>query len=158
MSRFVVGALLLSHGVRRDVRLDLAFDGEGRISFDGGSMRNVRPDEQSLSGILRAGLRRLRERGGGRIMQGINTDHIPVEDLLDGAKGARLYFAGTGGKSPVPGDDFCAFFQLPSLEDGTEGMLTRRGFRSVSMGRCQLSPDQAVVVLNNRADRILARG
>ncbi len=157
MSRFVVGALLLSHGVRKDVRLDLAFEGEGCIGFDGGSMRNVRPDEQSLSGILRAGLRRLRERGGGRIMQGINTYHSPLEDILDGAKGARLYYAEVGGKSPVPGDDFCAFFQLPSLEDGMEGRLTRMGFRSVSLGRCRLSPDQAVVVLNNRADRFPAR-
>lgn len=158
ISRFVVGALLLSHGTRRDVRLELVFDGEMCIGFDGGSMRNVRPDEQSLSGILRAGLGRLRDRGEGRIMQGINTYPSSLGELLDRAKGARLYFTGGGGKTPVPGGDFCAFFQLPCLDEGTEQKLAKAGFRSVNIGRCQLSPDQAVVVLNNRADRSPAHG
>jgi len=158
ISRFVVGALLLSHGARRDVRLDLVFDGERCISFDGGSMRNVRPDEQSLSGILRAGLRRLNDRGEGRIMQGINTCNSTLEELLEGAKGTRLYYAGAGGRASGGGDDFCAVFQFPSLEGETEGKLRKAGFQSVNLGRCQLYADQAVVVLHNKADRHRAHG
>jgi tRNA pseudouridine-54 N-methylase len=153
ISRFVVGALLLSHGARRDVRLDLVFDGERCISFDGGSMRNVRPDEQSLSGILRAGLRRLNDKGEGRIMQGINTFNSALEELLEGAKGIRLYYTGVGGKSSGCGDEFCAFFQFPSLEGETEGKLRKVGFQSINLGGCQLYPDQAVVLLHNKADR-----
>jgi tRNA pseudouridine-54 N-methylase len=158
ISRFVVGALLLSHGARRDVRVDLVFDGDGCISLEGASMRNVRPDEQSLSGILRAGLRRLREVGGGRIMQGINIYPIPVEELLREARGNRLYFTGAGGKSSGFGKDFFAFFQFPRLEEEMEGKLMKMGFNSVNLGRCKLSPDQAVVVLHNRADRNPAGG
>jgi tRNA pseudouridine-54 N-methylase len=140
------------------VRLDLVFNGEKCISFDGGSMRNVRPDEQSLVGILRAGLRRLRDRGEGRIMQGINTYVSTLEALLEGAKGMKLYFGGGGGKCVGFSDDFCVLFQFPCLEGQTEGKLMRMGFQSINLGRCQLSPDQAVVVLNNRADRAHAYG
>ncbi len=157
ISRFVVGALLLSHGARRDVRLDLVFDGKMCISFDGASMRNVRPDEQSLSGILRAGLRRLRERSGGRIMQGINTHSPTLAELLDGAKGERFYFGERGGRSPGLGGDFCAVFQFPRLEEEIGEAMRKMGFQSVGMGKCRFFPDQAVVVLNNRADRVRVR-
>lgn len=151
--RFVVGALLLSHGARRDVRLDLVFDGEGVISFDGASMRNVRPDEQSLSGILRAGLRRLREGKGGRIMQGISIHRTPLKELLEGARGERLYFTEVGGRSSRLGGDLAGFFQYPRLEGEVEGDLIRMGFRGMNLGRCRLALDQAVVVLHNMVDR-----
>lgn len=156
ISRFVVGALLLSHGARRDVRLDLVFDGEKCIGFDGASMKNVRPDEQSLSGILRAGLRRLRDRGEGRIMQGINTKLNPLEELLEEARGSRLYFGATGGRSSTFESDFTAFFQYPHLDGEVEGELQRKGFEGMGLGRCPMRPDQAVVMLNNATDRRLA--
>jgi tRNA pseudouridine-54 N-methylase len=158
ISRFVVGALLLSHGARRDVRLDLVFDGEKQISFDGAGMRNVRPDEQSLSGILRAGLRRLGEGKGQRIMQGINAKISPLGELLGEAKGAKLYFSGRGGKAPVPGGRFSAFFQYPNLEENVEDDLRRRGYEPVNIGRCPMYVDQAVVVLNRAADRLVGNG
>lgn len=158
LSRFVVGALLLSHGARRDVRLDILFDGACGIGFDGGSMRNVRPDEQSLSGILKAGLRRVRERGGGRIMQGIRTYGSGLGGLLDGAKGERIYFGGAGGRPAALGGDFCAVFQYPSLDGENESLLMKAGFQRAGLGRCPLFPDQAVVILNNRADRLQAPG
>lgn len=153
ISRFVVGALLLSHGARRDVRLDLVFDGKDCIGFDGASMRNVRPDEQSLSGILRAGLRRLREEGEGRIMQGINTHVTPAGELMDGGKGKRLYYSAGGGRSHILDSDFTMFFQCPCLEGGVEGELRRRGYEAMGFGRCRMTPDQAVVMINNAVDR-----
>lgn len=155
ISRFVVGALLLSHGVRRDVRLDLVFDGEKCIGFNGVSMKNVRPDEQSLSGILRAGLRKLRDSGEGRIMQGINASLSPLGELLGETKGSRLYFGPIGGRASTFGNDFTAFFQHPCLHGEVEGELRRRGYDGVNLGRCSMSPDQAVVMLNNAADRHL---
>jgi tRNA pseudouridine-54 N-methylase len=156
IGRFVVGALLLSHGARRDVLLDLVFDGEKCIRFDGTSIRNVRPDEQSLSGILKAGLRRLGQRGEGRVMQGINTHIFPVWELLNNAKERRLFYSGGRGRSSNFGSDFIAFFQFPSLEEDAASELRRVGFEEVNLGRCPMSPDQAVVVLNNKVDRRLA--
>ncbi|MGQ9759375.1 MAG: hypothetical protein ACUVQ5_02225 [Candidatus Methanomethylicaceae archaeon] len=153
VTRFVVGAMLLSHGVRADAKAHVVFDGTKCITFDGKSMRNVRPDEQSLSGILRAGIKKIEGRGGGRVMPGIFAKQIQIQELLREAKGARLYYAGGYGRVEEVPEDFFVIFGYPGLE--IEEELLRRGFLSVKLGRVPLLPDQAVVLLNNRLDRRL---
>ena len=155
ITRFVAGGLLLSHSARKDVGVTLIFDGRSCVSFEGGSMRNVRPDEQSLSGIIRAGLRRLTVAGKGRIMQGINVFNEPMEEQLEDLIGTRIFYAGAGGKTAnlQPQQDFSAVFQHPTLGSQTRETLLKAGFIQVRLGRCQLSVDQAVVALNNMADR-----
>lgn len=155
VTRFVVGGLLLSHSARKDVTVTLVFDEMSCISFEGLSMRNVRPDEQSLSGIVRAGLRRLAVAGRGRIMQGINVFKEPLEDHLESLPGARFFYSGAGGKTAnfQAEQDFSAVFQHPALDSKNAEALVKKGFSQVRLGRCPLSVDQAAVVLNNMADR-----
>jgi len=153
VTRFVVGALLLSHGTRTDVRVIVFFDSEKCVSFEGNSMRNVRPDEQSLSGILRAGLKRLGGAGSGRVMQGINAHLKPFEEYLKEARHARLFYGGAGGKVTNFNSDFVAVFQYPSMSRQMEDDLCRHGFLPMHLSERVLSPDQAVVVLNNTVDR-----
>lgn len=158
VSRFIVGALLLSHGARRDVRAMLFFDGGSCISFEGGSMRNVRPDEQSLLGIIRAGLKRLQDprregAGGRRVMQGINAFSTSLEDYVKDAKGMKVFYSGAGGRTVELRQDFTAFFQYPELDGDVRKMLSKNGFVPVRLGSCQVAQDQAVVLLNNLADR-----
>ncbi len=146
-TRFVVGAMLLSHGVRPDARTHIIFDGKICITFEGKSMRNVRPDEQSLAGILRAGF----ERGEGRVMRGIFAKRIDIDEFFGGVRGARLYYSGAYGRVEDLPQEFFAVFGYPNL--GIEDRLTKIGFLPVNLGRVELLPDQAVVVLNNRVDR-----
>ncbi len=153
VTRFVVGALLVSHGARRDAKVSVYFGGAGAVSFEGASMRNVRPDEQSLSGILRAGLRKVRDTGGGRVMQGIYASDARLEDSIARAKGTRVYYRGQGGRAVSLRGDFCAVFEHPALAAGTEGALTRAGFVAVNLGAVPMPVDQAAVVANIRADR-----
>ena len=172
VTRFVVGALLLSHGARSDVRAILLFDGGNCVSFEGCSMRNVRPDEQSLLGIIRAGQKRLQDpmkvgkrgvdRGQAgavghierrRIMQGINAFNLPLQDYVENAKGTKVFYGGGGGRTVDLHQDFTAFFQYPALDRELQQTLCRNGFVPVRLGGCQLAPDQASVVLNNLADR-----
>jgi len=152
LTRFLVGALLLSHGARRDVKASLLL-GDVLISFEGGCMRNVRPDEQSLSGVLRAGLRRAGIRPA-RIMSGISARHAGLEELIEGRGGrGKLYYKGGGGRAVSPGTDFVAVFEYPVLGAGTEAALSKRGFSPVRLCGKELLPDQAAVMLNNIADR-----
>jgi tRNA pseudouridine-54 N-methylase len=153
VTRFVVGALLVSHGARRDVRVMVFFDGSRCISFDGGSMRNVRPDEQSLSGILKAGLKKIDGRGSCRVMQGINAYTEKFEEYLDGVRSMKIFYRGAGGRDVSLEDDFTAVFQHPEMSEEVERLLISRGFTPVRLGRGPLPPDQAVVMLSNRADR-----
>ncbi len=153
VTRFVVGALLVSHGARRDARVSVYFGGDGAVTFDGASMRNVRPDEQSLSGILRAGIRRVREAGGGRLMQGIFASESRLEGEVMRAKGTRVYYRGHGGRAVSLGGGFCAVFEHPALSPSTEAALERAGFVAVNLGAAPMTVDQAAVVANVRADR-----
>ena len=153
VTRFVVGALLLSHGARTDVRVVVFFDGEKCVSFEGNSMKNVRPDEQSLSGILRAGLRRILGVRGGRVMQGINAYSKPFGEYLKEAKRTKLFYAGAGGKVTNFPSDFIAVFQYPCMSRQMEDELCKQGFSPMRLSGRTLSPDQAVVVLNNVVDR-----
>jgi len=153
ITRFVVGALLISHGARRDVRVTVFFDGSRCVSFEGRSMKNVRPDEQSLSGILKAGLKKIDERGSGRVMQGINAYTKKFEEYLDGVRSMKIFYGGAGGRDVSLEDDFTAVFQHPEMSREVESLLISRGFTPVRLSRSPLPPDQAVVMLSNRADR-----
>jgi tRNA pseudouridine-54 N-methylase len=153
VTRFVVGALLVSHGARRDVRVTIFFDGSRCVSFEGGSMRNVRPDEQSLSGILKAGLKKIDGRGSGRVMQGINAYTKKLDDYLDDIRSMKVFYRGAGGKDVSLEEDFTAVFQHPEISREVESLLISRGFIPVRLSRGTIPPDQAVVMLNNRADR-----
>jgi tRNA pseudouridine-54 N-methylase len=153
ITRFVVGGLLISHGARPDAKVTVFFDGQDCVSFEGGSMRNVRPDEQSLSGLLRAGLKKIRNQGKGRVMQGIYAYRKPFAEYAAEAKRPKLYYSGGGGRAGGAGADFAAVFQHPRMGGDVEEMLVRNGFISLRLAEGELAPDQAVVVLNNRADR-----
>ena len=146
--------MLLSHGVRPDARAHIIFDGDRCITFEGKSMRNVRPDEQSLSGILREGIERARSGTGTRVMRGISARRIELEHFLSEGKGAKFYYGGPYGRAEEVPKDFFVVFGYPKLE--IEEVLMRAGFTPLNLGKAMLLPDQAVVVLNNRLDCRLA--
>lgn len=53
LTSIVSSALLLSHGIRRNVKLYVLFS-NGYLYIDGGSVRNLRPDYESMCGLIRA--------------------------------------------------------------------------------------------------------
>lgn len=149
VTRFVVGALMLSHEIRRDVKVNIIFNAKLCITFDGKNMRNVRPDESSLSGILRAGL----NRGKGKILPGVIVKEVNIEKFLSEAKGDKLFYSEQIGKILDISKDFFIIFQYPKLE--IEETLLRMNFLPIKLGKGSYFPDQAVVILNNKLDRKL---
>lgn len=158
ISRFVVAGLLVSHGARTDAKASVIFDGERCVAFEGWRMRNVRPDEQSLSGILRAGIKKAEY--GGRVMQGITASRKTLMEAIEGwgRKGGRYYYAGMHGKVSAVGSDFLALFEYPEMQKSTEEVLCSHGFERLKLGRRDLFPDQAAVVLHNLVDVAIGAG
>ncbi|MCS7097435.1 MAG: hypothetical protein NZ922_00405 [Candidatus Methanomethyliaceae archaeon] len=148
VTRFVVGAMMLSHEIRRDVRVNIVFNARFCITFNGKSMRNVRPDESSLSGILRAGLSRR-----GRVLPGVVIREVNIEKFLSEAKGAKLFYSERIGRIQEVPEDFFIIFQYPKLE--IEEILLKMNFSPIKLGKRNYFPDQAAVILNNRLDRKL---
>ncbi len=68
VTRCLVASLLLSHGIRKDAQFILYMPDIGKaVKFVGGTIRQLRADEQSASGILLKGFRACVE---GRVRRG----------------------------------------------------------------------------------------
>ncbi len=159
MTRFIVGTILLSHGTRKDVWAGVLFDDEMLISFEGWGMRNVRPDEQSLSGILRAGLRKGEGEEGGRarILQGVTVKRSRLSDLALKLPGKKYYFEGPGCTHGI-GPEISVVFTCGGASGGLAELLGRSGFEPLRIGAREVPVDQAAVILNNALDRSPKRG
>lgn len=147
VTRFVVGSMMLSHDIRRDSKVNIIVDEEICITFNGKTMKNVRPDESSLSGIIRAGLRKM----NGRVLPGVTVSRINLEDFLNEAKSIKLYYSERIGRVQEVPSEFFIIFQYPKLE--IEELLLKMNFSPIKLSKRSLFPDQAVVILNNRLDR-----
>jgi tRNA pseudouridine-54 N-methylase len=152
LTRFVAGALLLSHGTRKDVWAAVLFDDEVLVSFEGWGMRNVRPDEQSLSGILRAGLRRGEEGGRTRILQGVIAKRARIEELAPRLQGKKYFFEGPGSTHGI-GSEISVVFGCRGVEAEVADGLRRSGFEPLRLGVRKMTADQAAVIVNNVVDR-----
>lgn len=148
-TRFIVGSLMLSHEIRRDSKVNIIIDREICITFNGKTMRNVRPDESSLSGIIKAGLRKI----GKKVLPGVMVSRINLEDFLNRVKATKLYYSERAGKIQDTPNEFFIIFQYPKLE--IEELLLKMNFSSIKLSKKSLFPDQAVVILNNKLDRKL---
>ncbi len=152
LTRFIAGSLLLSHGTRKDVWAAVLFDDEVLVSFEGWAMRTVRPDEQSLSGILRAGLRRVEEGGKHRVLQGVSAKRADIADLAPRLPGRKFFFDGPGSTHGI-GSDISVVFWCKGIEHDVLEWLKRSGFEPLRLGARRLTADQAAVILNNAIDR-----
>ena len=152
LTRFIAGSLLLSHGTRKDVWAAVLFDDEVLVSFEGWAMRNVRLDEQSLSGILRAGLRRAEEGKKPRVLQGVSAKRADIADLAPRLPGRRFFFDGPGSTHGI-GADISVVFCCKGIDHGVSDWLKSSGFDPLRLGARRLTADQAAVIVNNAIDR-----
>lgn len=53
IARAVTTALLLSHGIREDVQVDVVIGDELAVQFDGATLSHLHPDERSTAALLR---------------------------------------------------------------------------------------------------------
>ncbi len=78
IASIISASLLLSHNIRRDTKLYIIFS-KGYVYIDGGSVRNLRPDFESMCGLFKAAIK-------GKTRYGIRYNEskpsIIVDELL----------------------------------------------------------------------------
>lgn len=84
LARCVTASLLLSHGIREDVRTFLVLADEFTVRFEGSELRGLHPDERSTAALVRSALAEREEAVG----------HMEVEPS-PGVYLSRLGFATT---------------------------------------------------------------
>ncbi len=161
--RCVRAALLVSHGVRRDTRIDLCLNGGPRapriVRIDGSAARFLRPDERSLAVLL------------GKVLAApvAGSDFVEVRPgvcvaeggllrLLDELRGVPAYVLQEGARD-LRGVEVLAAEGLFFLGDHlgftpeAERALAAFGAVPVSVGPLSLHAEDVISVVNNELDR-----
>lgn len=161
LCRALTSALLTSHGIRGDWQVDLVLlgppDPPRRVTVDGGTVRNLNPDERTTALLLK---KVLAEPTPGKtpveVRPGIRASGQGLADVLD-ERGPPLFVLEEDGHDvrdvdlPV-GATFVAGDHR-DLTDEERSLLDDRDARPLSVGPTSLQVHQVVAVLQNELDR-----
>ncbi|MFB6137570.1 MAG: tRNA (pseudouridine(54)-N(1))-methyltransferase TrmY [Halobacteriaceae archaeon] len=160
LCRAAGAALFLSHGIREDVTVHLVLRDELTVRLEGATLRNARPDERTLAGLVRAALAERAEVVG----------HVPV-DVSPGVTISGRDLAATvervaadgpvvqlheDGESVVDADlPEDVGFVLSDHREFTAAeadLLADAADRRVSLGPRAIHADHAIAVAHNNLD------
>lgn len=159
LCRCATEAFLLSHGIRKDVRLFLAIRGRLVVAMDGAHLRHLNPDERSTAALLRRALTRAQGLPGGQVAKstpGISVRWESLGELL-----ARLQAEGwtpvvleEGGAwlrdAPLPDDPLFILSDHQNFATGEWEQLA--GLPKVSVGPRSLHGHQCITLVHNELD------
>jgi tRNA (pseudouridine54-N1)-methyltransferase len=162
--RAVRAALLVSHGLRRQVMVYLILRGGSAgprlLRIDGRSAKFLRPDERSLATLVRKTLAAASSPQNSfvELRPGLSVCDGDLSGLLAEANDAPCFVLHEEGadlrSQPLTSDDAWFFigdhlgFDVVSL-----ALLERHGCRRVSVGPVSLHSDDVVTLLGNELDR-----
>lgn len=158
LCRCVSAALLISHGVRADASVWLVLRDAVTVRFDGGSVRNLAPDERAVAGLLRTALEAADRAVGARWVESSPGVAVSSQDLaaaLEAAVGpvVELHEDGAPVTAFAPPEE--ATFVLSDHRDLTAAERSR--LDAVADARLRLGPtrlhaDQAITLAHHYLD------
>jgi tRNA (pseudouridine54-N1)-methyltransferase len=163
--RALRAALLVSHGLRRDVLVYLVLRGDvgnsRLLRVDGSNAKYLRPDERSLATLLRKTLAAAPSPCPSfvELRPGLALRDGDLADVLAETAGAAcfvLHEAGLDLREPhLLGDDDAWFFIGDHLgfDVVSLALLDRHGCQRLSVGPLSLHSDDVVALLHNELDR-----
>ena len=160
LARCVTSALVLSHGIREDVRVHLVLADEYTVTFEGGSLRNFNPDERSTAARVRNALEE-REEAIGHVpfetSPGVSISRRDFEATLETVARAgtvvQLHEDGVPAVVAEPPTD--PAFVLSDHHDFTgdeAALLEDVDDRRLSLGPEAIHADHAITVAHNYLD------
>jgi tRNA (pseudouridine54-N1)-methyltransferase len=168
--RCVRAALLISHGIRRDVVVYLVLLGGSRaprvLRVDAAAARFVRPDERSLATLAKKALANGTDARAGEFVDvrpGISVMCGGLEDAIPDLGAATLYVLDERASDIREIADFgrndSAFFLGDHLgfDDATRALLEAIGARRMSVGPTSLHAEDVIAIVSNELDRRLAQ-
>jgi tRNA (pseudouridine54-N1)-methyltransferase len=162
--RSVRAALLVSHGVRRNVLVYLVLRGSDRgprvLRISGRDAQFLRPDERSLAHLVKKALSVPTTPGDGfvEVRPGVSVVEGDVEAVLADAPDAAPYHLAEEGADirhePLDAPDALFFLgDHLGLDDATRARLEALRCRVVAVGPVSLHTDDVVTLVTNELDR-----
>ncbi len=159
LCRCATEAFLLSHGIRRDVRLYLVIRGSLVIRLDGASLRYLNPDERSTAALIRKAIGVVQGAKEGAWVSSTPGIHArwgslsAVRRELEG-DGYSLYLLEEGGEFiravelPQP----AAFFLSDHRDFTPEDLSHLEGIPRISLGPLSLQAQTCIALVHNELD------
>jgi tRNA (pseudouridine54-N1)-methyltransferase len=163
--RCVRAALLVSHGVRREVIVYLVLRGSARaprvLRISGHDAQFLRPDERSLALLVKKALAVPTLSGAGSFVDvkpGLSVAEGDVECVLADAAGATAYCLAEDGldlreEALDAADNLFLLGDHLGLDAATRRRLSALPCRVVSVGPMSLHSDDVVTLVTNELDR-----
>jgi tRNA (pseudouridine54-N1)-methyltransferase len=163
--RCVRAALLVSHGLRRDVTVDLVLGGGPRaprvLRVRGAGVKFLRPDERALAVLARKVLASVADEGPGfvEVKPGVDVARGGLERVLSDLSGETLYILEEGAPdlrdvSELARGDQAFFLGDPAgFDASSRDRLKAAGARAVSVGPVSLHAEDVVTIVSNELDR-----
>lgn len=163
--RSLRAALLVSHGLRKNVVVYLILRGGGlgprSLKVDGRSARFLRPDERSLATLMRKTLTQFDPQlpaGFHELRPGVSVCAGDLDEVLEDAGPGPRYVLDERGQDlraqPLSGDS--ALFVLGDhlgFDEPTRTRLAELGCQSLCVGPVSLHSDDVVCLVTNELDR-----
>jgi tRNA (pseudouridine54-N1)-methyltransferase len=160
LTRCVTSSLLLSHGIREDVRTHLVLSDAFTVSFDGSAVQRLNPDERSTAALVRGALEQREEAVGRMAVEpspGVSLTRVGLDGTLDAVADdgpvCLLHEDGTSAAELDPPAD--PVFVLSDHRDFGEAelsVLDEHADRRVMLSPQRLHADQAITVAHNWLD------
>src|SRR5580658_2251086 len=164
--RCIRSAILVSHGVRRDVVVYLVLRGGMRaprvLRVEAAATRFLRPDERSLATLVKKSLEAQAEgedKGFIDVRPGISVRHGGLDEIVAELGDARLFVlepTGADLRSAVDLNGNDATFVVGDhlgLDDRTRATLAALGAVSLRVGPVAIHADDVVTIVSNELDR-----
>jgi tRNA (pseudouridine54-N1)-methyltransferase len=167
--RCIRAALLVSHGLRPDVRLYLVLRGgpsaPRTLRVDSNSAKFIRPDERSLALVVQKTLSAAPPELGSSFVElrpGLALARGDLETALADVPGAALYCleeaaADLRDVAPPPVDAAYLLGDHLGFTAEDRERIAGLGARCVSIGPVSLHSDDVIAVVSNELDRLAAR-
>jgi tRNA (pseudouridine54-N1)-methyltransferase len=159
--RCVNSAFFLSHGIRKDVEIQLMLLGEPNppktVRIDGSGVKYLNPDERSTAALIRNALLQKGE-GERKCSPGIYVSERSYGEVLSNvSKESKMYYLSEDGEDIrtvefgkdstfVMGDD-------QDLTDAEEDVLMAYEPKKISLGPISYHADHCITLVNNELDR-----
>jgi tRNA (pseudouridine54-N1)-methyltransferase len=153
-------ALVLSHGLRDDVRVHLVLADEFTVTFDGATLRNFNPDERSTAALIRKALEHREDAIGhmpAESSPGVSIRRLGFETVLDDAATDSTVVELHENGDPIidvdpPSDPLFVLSDHRDFTDDEADLLAEYADERVSLSPERLHADHAITVAHNWLD------
>jgi tRNA (pseudouridine54-N1)-methyltransferase len=160
LCRAVTASLLLSHGIREDVRTWAVLADEYTVRFEGSELRRLNPDERSTGALFKTALEERQEAVGHVPVEttpGVYLSRRDFEATLDRAAedGTTIQLHGEGepiAETEPPESPVFVLSDHHNFTDREEHLIDDRAEATISLGPRRLHGNQAITVAHNFLD------